>query len=199
MVKVEKTVLVHHSAAQMFNLVDGVADGFDANRKVVDYTAEGGELEVVTGTGKSLAMDAPGEKGQWVRAAGEVQLSLGNFIELGGSLAFERARQVVTLADGTRVQTEMISIGGTDLAGFVGIGPYGTDTDQDGGLALGQRLCQTIAGQPAHCNGLTIAYTVSIGVTGFRAGDPNFDAVLARADSALYQAKRHGRNQVAQM
>lgn len=73
------------------------------------------------------------------------------------------------------------------------------DTDQDGGLALGQRLCQTIAGQPAHCNGLTIAYTVSIGVTGFRAGDPNFDAVLARADSALYQAKRHGRNQVAQM
>jgi hypothetical protein len=87
---------------------------------------------VVTGTGKSLAMDAPGEKGQLVRASGAVDLSIGGFVELGGSLAFERARQVVTLTDGTQVQTEMITIGGTDLDGFVGIGPYGDDADGDG-------------------------------------------------------------------
>ncbi|MFM8556271.1 MAG: discoidin domain-containing protein, partial [Betaproteobacteria bacterium] len=114
------------------NLVSGVAAGFDADRKVIDYGAEGFALEVVTGTGKSLAMDAPGEKGQLVRASGAVDLSLGGFVELSGSLAFERARQVVTLTDGTKVQTEMITLGGTDLDGFVGIGPYGDDTDGDG-------------------------------------------------------------------
>ena len=40
------------------------------------------------------------------------------------------------------------------------------------------------------------ACTVSIGVAEVRAGDTSLDAVLARADAALYQAKRLGRNRV---
>lgn len=38
--------------------------------------------------------------------------------------------------------------------------------------------------------------TVSIGVTQVRAGDPGFDAVLARADETLYRAKTNGRDRV---
>ena len=41
-----------------------------------------------------------------------------------------------------------------------------------------------------------IAFTVSLGVTHSRGGDDNPEAALARADHALYQAKRAGRNQV---
>lgn len=38
--------------------------------------------------------------------------------------------------------------------------------------------------------------TISIGVAEVRAGDTHLDAVLARADAAMYQAKRLGRNRV---
>ncbi len=39
-------------------------------------------------------------------------------------------------------------------------------------------------------------YTVSIGVTTVHAGDSTVDALIARADTALYQAKAQGRNQI---
>jgi len=73
------------------------------------------------------------------------------------------------------------------------------DTDLAGGKALGERLCKAIAAQPVVLNGHPISYTVSIGVTEFRVGDQVFEPILARADGALYQAKRSGRNQVAAM
>ena len=38
--------------------------------------------------------------------------------------------------------------------------------------------------------------TISIGVTQIRSDDPNFDAVLARADATLYRAKNNGRDRV---
>lgn len=38
--------------------------------------------------------------------------------------------------------------------------------------------------------------TISIGVTQSRSDDPNFDAVLARADATLYRAKNNGRDRV---
>ncbi|MDP2289531.1 MAG: GGDEF domain-containing protein [Actinomycetota bacterium] len=46
----------------------------------------------------------------------------------------------------------------------------------------------TISGQEAHA-------TLSIGVTIMSAGE-DIDAMIARADSAMYAAKRHGRNRV---
>jgi|GEM_PF-3694066 len=41
-----------------------------------------------------------------------------------------------------------------------------------------------------------ISFTVSIGVTMLHSDDPNLDTILHRADSALYEAKRQGRNKV---
>ena len=38
--------------------------------------------------------------------------------------------------------------------------------------------------------------TMSIGVAQWRAGHEDFEELMARADGALYQAKRDGRNQV---
>jgi GGDEF domain-containing protein len=42
-----------------------------------------------------------------------------------------------------------------------------------------------------------LSVTVSIGVAGSKGGDPSPDAVLKRADQALYRAKSGGRNRVA--
>ena len=41
-----------------------------------------------------------------------------------------------------------------------------------------------------------INYTVSIGATTFRETDDNLDMVIQRADEAMYEAKKGGRNKV---
>lgn len=70
------------------------------------------------------------------------------------------------------------------------------DTDLAGAKALGQRICTAVSSRPARVETGVIPYTVSIGVAQFNSDDRCFDTVLARADTALYQAKRHGRDQV---
>ncbi|MEN9330757.1 MAG: hypothetical protein RLZZ484_1945, partial [Pseudomonadota bacterium] len=114
------------------NLVSGVGANFDADTKVIDFTAGTETYSVVTGTGKTLALDMPGESGQLVRASGTMDLRVGDFFQFTGSMGMERRAQDVTLADGTQVETEMLSVGGTGLTGFVGLGPYGSDTNGNG-------------------------------------------------------------------
>lgn len=69
-------------------------------------------------------------------------------------------------------------------------------TDAAGAVHLAERLRQAVAERPAEIEGGSLAYTVSIGVTWFAPADSNADAILARADRALYHAKDNGRNQV---
>lgn len=70
-------------------------------------------------------------------------------------------------------------------------------TDLDGARQLAERLRQTIADSWVHTASGPIGVTISIGVTLFTPADPDASAVLARADRALYQAKKQGRNRVA--
>ncbi|UQB42134.1 diguanylate cyclase [Thiomicrospira microaerophila] len=60
---------------------------------------------------------------------------------------------------------------------------------QDASL-LAERICCQIASKPFDRVG---QQTLSIGVTSYRVGD-DFDHLISRADSALYQAKKQGRN-----
>ncbi len=70
------------------------------------------------------------------------------------------------------------------------------DTDADGARELAERLRQAVASTLAETEAGNIRYSVSIGITLFRHDDPGADAILARADHALYQAKHKGRNRV---
>jgi diguanylate cyclase (GGDEF)-like protein len=58
------------------------------------------------------------------------------------------------------------------------------------------RLCQTVAASPMRHNDKILAITVSIGVGQISDTDTSYDALLLRADKALYVAKNNGRNRV---
>lgn len=66
------------------------------------------------------------------------------------------------------------------------------ETSQDEAVAVAERILAAVA-EPHE--GLP-AVTVSIGVASNRADESELDAVLARADKALYKAKAEGRNRV---
>jgi diguanylate cyclase (GGDEF)-like protein len=61
---------------------------------------------------------------------------------------------------------------------------------------IAERLREQIAATPLRSEGLVVPMTVSIGVAACGHQDPDWEAVLRRADEALYRAKTHGRNRV---
>jgi diguanylate cyclase (GGDEF)-like protein/PAS domain S-box-containing protein len=69
--------------------------------------------------------------------------------------------------------------------------------DLDDAVAVAERLRAQMEQAPALYESLCIDYTVSLGVAVMDAGVSGFDGLMARADQALYLAKRRGRNQVA--
>lgn len=70
------------------------------------------------------------------------------------------------------------------------------ETDLDGGAEVAERIRARMATEKFAVDGDTVTITVSGGVTECpEAGEPA-EAVIARADDALYKAKRRGRNRV---
>ncbi|MGM0832257.1 MAG: diguanylate cyclase [Pseudomonadota bacterium] len=70
------------------------------------------------------------------------------------------------------------------------------DTDQDGSRLFAERLRRAVAKEPMLANADTLLnVTVSVGVT-LHDGHPDYQRAIQRADQALYQAKRGGRDRV---
>jgi diguanylate cyclase (GGDEF)-like protein/PAS domain S-box-containing protein len=74
---------------------------------------------------------------------------------------------------------------------FVALLP-GIDNDAAAGAA--ERLCRAVEEQPVRVGEHTIRYTVSAGVATMEAAVVSVDALLQRADTAMYAAKAGGRN-----
>jgi len=71
-------------------------------------------------------------------------------------------------------------------------------TDGAGAAIVAERLCRGLADiRVALPRGGELVLSVSIGVSALAAGDEHVDPLLSRADHALYEAKRAGRNRVA--
>jgi diguanylate cyclase (GGDEF)-like protein len=70
------------------------------------------------------------------------------------------------------------------------------ETNDTAAEIVAERLRRQIEGHSRVFPGEEVQISVSIGVAGATLDMPNFEAMLKRADEALYQAKRDGRNQV---
>ena len=68
-------------------------------------------------------------------------------------------------------------------------------TPMDGGVQLLDTLRSAVEACPFHFRGEPMTITLSAGLTAFAAGETS-EAVFARADQALYRAKRDGRNRI---
>eukprot|EP01037_Dinobryon_pediforme_P035403 gene35403-41773_t len=73
------------------------------------------------------------------------------------------------------------------------------DTDLALAQGIAERLRETVAAEPFRIgqNDQPIDVTISVGLATFDRGDDTPDTILKRADSALYRAKRSGRNRRA--
>lgn len=69
------------------------------------------------------------------------------------------------------------------------------DIQRDGAERAAERLRSALAAEPIVCDGKLVAVTASFGVAEFT-GEENFEELIARADSALYDAKAAGRDRV---
>ncbi|MGD8430415.1 MAG: diguanylate cyclase [Ectothiorhodospiraceae bacterium] len=68
------------------------------------------------------------------------------------------------------------------------------ETGIGGAITVAQRLRQAVSEAKIDCRGEALRVTVSLGVSTLRAATPNHERLLDEADTALYQAKRAGRD-----
>ncbi|MGQ9738169.1 MAG: GGDEF domain-containing protein [Armatimonadota bacterium] len=72
------------------------------------------------------------------------------------------------------------------------------ETNKDSAVMLAQRLCEIVASTPfpGHRDGLPVRCTISVGVASYPEDGLTVSELIAAADSALYRAKRFGKNRV---
>jgi diguanylate cyclase (GGDEF)-like protein len=70
------------------------------------------------------------------------------------------------------------------------------ETPPKGALDVAERIRDTVASRPLAINGQNVKATVSVGIACFPDDGRSLDALAARADRALYQAKQEGRDRV---
>ncbi len=71
------------------------------------------------------------------------------------------------------------------------------ETASDAAAAVAERLREAVERVSPGWSGGELAVTISIGVAAWGPDDESVESVLHRADEALYEAKRQGRNRVA--
>lgn len=100
-------------------------------------------------------------------------------------------RLLATTAKKTLRQTDVFGrLGGEEFAAFLG------STDEKGAVIVAERVRLAFLDAAKFVDGLKIGATVSIGVTFTTNYKDEVDALIARADEALYEAKNAGRNRV---
>jgi diguanylate cyclase (GGDEF)-like protein len=85
----------------------------------------------------------------------------------------------------------------TDVAGRIGGEEFLMilpETDLSGARPFAERLRHAIAATPVPLPGLALAISCSLGIAERTAADGDAGQILARADAALYRAKREGRD-----
>jgi diguanylate cyclase (GGDEF)-like protein len=102
---------------------------------------------------------------------------------------------LIAVADGLRRgvrETDVVSrLGGDEFAVLL------LETDVPGSAEILERIRAQFDDEPATTSAGPVPITLTFGVAGLAPGDADGDALVARADAALYVAKEGGRNRVA--
>ncbi len=99
-------------------------------------------------------------------------------------------RIAAVLAAGVRSHDMVARFGGEEFVALL------VETGPLGAMTVAERLRQTIAREPVATDAGPVPITVSIGAAGTAGPDADVEQLIARADEALYTAKRSGRNRV---
>jgi len=70
------------------------------------------------------------------------------------------------------------------------------DTDEERAKAIAERLRYLIFERAVTYNGVNVQITISVGIAVFDPRKDSLDDIISRADSALYRAKRMGKNRL---
>ncbi len=149
------------------------------NRQSMDHVAER-EMQHATATGESLSL---------------ILLDVDHFKRVNdeyGHQAGDRVLQAVAECVGGRIRGRDTGFrfGGEE---FLIILP-GATLDQAAGVA--ERMRQSLAGTRINLGDCGVRLTASFGVVEWQKKRESWDELLKRADAALYEAKRAGRDQV---
>jgi diguanylate cyclase (GGDEF)-like protein len=71
------------------------------------------------------------------------------------------------------------------------------ETNLEQTFVCGKRIVENIRNNTIFLDNATIQVTVSIGIAEINKDDTNLDNLLMRTDTALYKAKREGKNQAS--
>lgn len=71
------------------------------------------------------------------------------------------------------------------------------ETDSAGAANIAERLRKSVADNSFEFGGHKIGFTVSIGIAQYRSTETSVEGPLSRADQAVYDAKKAGRNRIA--
>ncbi|MBV5341721.1 MAG: LEPR-XLL domain-containing protein, partial [Deltaproteobacteria bacterium] len=81
----------------------------------------GAKYDVTVGPTETVSFDFAAASGALTTASGNLDLNLFNFFSVNGSFAFEKSIKTVTLSDATTVETDMLTIGASDVNAFAGL------------------------------------------------------------------------------
>ncbi|MFN9221304.1 MAG: beta strand repeat-containing protein, partial [Planctomyces sp.] len=164
------------------------------DQTLVDYATD--PLQVPTGPSDTLVLDVDGALGPVLRASGTLTVEMFDFFTVSGSFAVEKKQDTVTLSNGTTVDADLLTIGGTNITAFAGLNGPGTNSDAIGfslgnaefGLALitdrkaparkwttlqaTAGLAQFVGGSQFEVSGSDLSVAINRGVTTTDSGVP---------------------------
>jgi len=70
------------------------------------------------------------------------------------------------------------------------------DTDTDAAFELANKIREAVSHSTIELDGISVTYTVSLGIDSSMQTDHKIDDIFKRADLKLYDAKGKGRNRV---
>ncbi|WP_295538365.1 calcium-binding protein, partial [uncultured Pseudacidovorax sp.] len=92
-----------------------------ANATVVDYAAGATQLAIATGGSSTLALDMKGSDGALMKASAQLVVDLYGFVQVSGDFAIQTSTATVQLADASRVNVNLLTIGASNVHAFAGV------------------------------------------------------------------------------